>query len=95
MEHYIVIEKGPSPNSATFVIAEEGKLERVAGDSIIFGLMEIKDGNPVMSERAILSYDITPIDKSTFDFTKKIYEEEAAVRGIRLSSLVSYGRRNL
>ena len=76
--HYIVTN---SPNNTAFIEISDGKLVLIDGDLVVSSLLELKAGKPVMSERAVLTYDIFPVDEKTFEFNRKIYREESLMSG--------------
>src|SRR3989304_7160979 len=72
---YFLVKGKKAPNQSfwdshhVFVSVFEGKLEHLTGDRIIFSLLKLKEGQPIISERAQLQYDIIPFkDKVQYEF---------------------------
>jgi len=70
-ERYYLVKQRQNPKASfwetghVFVSVSEGELEHITGDRVIFSLLELRDGELGVSERAQLNYDILPFKDKT------------------------------
>jgi len=69
--------EAPSRLHVLVRVSEEG-LEHVRGDQVISSLLELEDGKPKVSERALCTYDIIPLEKeSSYRFYEAVRDGRA------------------
>ena len=78
-ETYYLIRQRLHPSeqerrNSVFVKVSEGRLERITGDTIIFSLLELKNGKPKMKKKAVCGYDFYPLNKTQCEFQIAIAE---------------------